>query len=125
MTLKDESDYFNKISETMKKLSEVDKLFDVEEDFEKDLNIFQKILHPKKSDYSWTTTTSTAELDPRVIEELQGVLKKPDTYLGELHFDIESGDIYVMVGETRIPVTDLNDFKKMATKKMLKDLDGD
>jgi len=72
---------------------------------------------------TWSTSTVTvsgAELDPKVFEELQKTLKKPETYLGELHFDKDSGNIYVMADDTRIPITSLNDFKKMATKKLLK-----
>lgn len=60
-----------------------------------------------------TTTMDSTEQSP------------PDTYLGQLHFDLSSGELFVTVRgrkgkEEKIQIEDLNDFKKIATKQMLR-----
>ena len=78
----------------------------------KELNVFAKGINTSK----WTQVTTTMDSTEQ---------SPPDTYLGQLHFDLSSGELFVTVRgrkgkEEKIQIEDLNDFKKLATKHMLR-----
>jgi len=45
-----------------------------------------------------------------------------ETYIGELHFDLDSGEIFVIEEgkKDKIKIKNINNFKKLATKKLLR-----
>jgi len=49
----------------------------------------------------------------------------PETYIGELHFDLDSRELFVTIKnkkgkKEKIKIEDINDFKKLVTKKLLR-----
>jgi hypothetical protein len=80
----------------------------------KELNVFAKSINT--NEWSQAQVTTTMDSDSQ---------SPPDTYLGQLHFDLSSGELFVTVRgkkgkEEKIQIEDLNDFKKIATKQMLR-----
>lgn len=79
----------------------------------KEFNYFAKNINTSELTKTQVTTTMDDSQSP------------PDTYIGQLHFDLDSGELFVTVRgrkskEERIKIEDVNDFKKLATKHLLR-----
>jgi len=84
----------------------------IRKDIYKELNnIINKNISPEE----WTHVTSTTDVTQPPL----------DSYLGQLHFDINTGELFVTVKgrkgkEEKVIIENINDFKKLATKKLLR-----